>query len=193
VFCLGPLLALDGERAIRQLNLDIFFLEARKLGRDPHLFVVLAHLDARPRPDAVEHAVEAEGAELEPTKDVVEQAVHLTMQSQEGRAFLSALHRNATAAVPGNEISHAHVVSPFSVVSPISNGRRAWPGPRETTSSRPDRTSDQAACFCSICWGSPREGPDLTAIRRGFMASGNSRTKSTCRSPSSNEAPFTST
>jgi hypothetical protein len=55
--------------------------------------------------------------------------------------------------------------------------------------ARPDKEA-HAASLCSIVLLSL---PALIAIRRGFIASGISRTRSIFRSPASNEAPFTST
>jgi hypothetical protein len=60
--------------------------------------------------------------------------------------------------------------------------------PGATGSSLKRRPRLQAARRCSICWLSL---PPLIVIRRGFMVSGTSRTKSILSNPPSNEAFLT--
>src|SRR5262252_7522190 len=72
VFSLSSFLAFDRKHAIRQLELDVFFVQAGQLSRHLHLFVGFSHLDTRPAEHAIEPAIKAQGSEIEPAKGVIE-------------------------------------------------------------------------------------------------------------------------
>src|ERR1700676_1382022 len=195
VLSLGPFLALDGENAIREFDADVFLLKAGQLRRDLDLLVGFADLDVRPSERTIEQAIGAERRHVESAEDVIEHAVHFTVQRQQGICPFAAVYRNVTATIPWDEISDSHGYFSFLVrfgkgQPPARLGRA-----RETQSRpiglRPGR-SDQAAWLCSICWWS-LPSPALTAIRRGFIGYSDLRFSSIWRSPYSNDAPVTST
>ena len=97
----------DGKDAIRQLKFDVFLLQARQLCRHLHLSVGVAHLDIRPPDHAIEPTIKAEGGEIKPAKDVIEQPVHLTVQRQEWIGLL-APNRDIAPPIPRDKISNAH-------------------------------------------------------------------------------------
>src|SRR5882757_5299452 len=196
VLRLGPFLAFDDEDAVREFDADIFLLKAGQFRRDLDLLVGLADLDVRPPERAIEQAVGAERRHVETAEDVIEYAVHFTVQRQQGTCFFAAVYRNVAATIPRDEISDSHGY--FSFLVRFGKGHPARPRPRagspevdRSIGLRPGR-SNQAAWLCSICWWSLLT-PALIVIRRGFMASGNLRIRSICRSPFSNDAPVTST
>src|SRR6266478_7417128 len=121
VLGLGPFLALDGENAIREFDADVFLLKAGQLRRDLDLLVGLADLDIRPSEPAIEQAIGAERRHVETAEDVVEHAVHFTVQCQEGICFFATVYRNVAATIPWDEISDSH--GHFSFLARFGKGQ----------------------------------------------------------------------
>ncbi len=103
------------------------------------------------------------------------------MQRHE-RIVVAARGRELLVPRPGNEITDCHGF----LLRCMREGSAAALA-RAALRRRPS-TGRQAAFFCSICDGDP---PLPIWIRRGFMASGTSLTKSTISKPSRKEASFT--
>src|SRR5690606_7240150 len=113
----GALLALQGQHAVIEQNLDVLFLEAGHLGRHLDLLLAVGDLDARPAsaPEGGEPAERRQTA-VKAAENIVEQAVHLAMQRQEGVAIViaeNAWKLVAVVAAPGDQITYAHRFSPF--------------------------------------------------------------------------------
>src|SRR5258705_5003223 len=108
VLSLGPFLAFDDEDAVREFDADIFLLKAGQFRRDLDLLVGLADLDVRPPERAIEQAIGAERRHVETAEDVIEYAVHFTVQRQQGICLFAAVYRNVAAAIPWDEISDSH-------------------------------------------------------------------------------------
>src|SRR6202051_2968021 len=174
VLSLGPFLALDGENAIREFDADVFLLKAGQLRRDLDLLVGFADLDVRPSERTIEQAIGAERRHVESAEDVIEHAVHFTVQRQQGICPFAAVYRNVAATIPWDEISDSHGYFSFLVrlgKGPPGRGTAARGKPRsQPIGLRPGR-SDQAAWLCSICWWS-LPTPALIVIPRGLIRCG---------------------
>src|SRR5882672_8880893 len=68
----------------------------------------LSDLDVRPPERAIEQAVGAERRHVETAEDVIEYAVHFTVQRQQGICIFAAVYRNVAATIPWNEIPDSH-------------------------------------------------------------------------------------
>src|ERR1700681_4974598 len=132
VLSLGPFLAFDDEDAVREFDADVLLLKAGQLRRDLDLLVGFADLDVRPPERAIEQAVGAERRHVETAEDVIEYAVHFTVQRQQGICIFAAVYRNVAATIPWNEIpdSHGHFsfLVRFGKGQPPGGGGRARGG-----------------------------------------------------------------
>src|SRR3954454_24678619 len=130
---------------------------------------------------------------IKAAEDVVEQPVHLTLQRQERVAVVIAGDRRnlvAVVAVPGDQITYAHCLSPFMSSWPAIG--KASPGVGRPGDHR--RGLLQAACFLASilrCATFGRAAALPIWIRRGFISSGSSRSRSMVRRPFSSPAPVT--
>src|SRR3984893_17643801 len=126
VLSLGPFLALDGENAIREFDADVFLLKAGQLRRDLDLLVGFAKLDVRPSERTIEQAVGAERRHVESAEDVIEHAVHFTVQRQQRICIFATVYRNVAATIPWDEISDSHghfsFLARFGTVQPGRSG-----------------------------------------------------------------------
>src|ERR1700730_5849251 len=136
VLSLGPFLALDGENAIREFDADVFLLKAGQLRRDLDLLVGFAKLDVRPSERTIEQAVGAERRHVESAEDVIEHAVHFTVQRQQRICIFATVYRNVAATIPWDEISDSH--GHFSLLVRFGKGQpparlgRAREAPKST-------------------------------------------------------------
>ena len=127
------------------------------------------------------------GSRSKSAKYVVEHAIHFAVQRKEWMYVACAVEANlASFVVPGNEILDSHGVFSFDKRPPPRTDRR------ESQLADMKVRCGQAAVLPSICRTFEAAEPAME-IRRGFMASGSSRTSSIKSKPLSNAARLTCT
>src|ERR1700704_6274703 len=126
VLRLGPFLAFDDEDAVREFDADIFLLKAGQFRRDLDLLVGLADLDVRPPERAIEQAVGAERRHVETAEDVIEYAVHFTVQRQQRICIPRRCTATSRLRFHGMRSLIVMVISPFWLNLAKGTHRRGW-------------------------------------------------------------------
>src|SRR5579875_2399737 len=178
------LLAPERQHAVRERDIDVLLLDPGQLGHDLDVLLALAHLDIGP---AGRPAEARWHRQIEAPKEVVEKPVHLAMQREERAGFLGVARFRPHGIRLLTSMVHLHCKRRRMRTLALRTQERAR---RAVQVSDLPEPRAQAACRPSSVWGSLLLA---IAIRRGFIASGTSRTRSIMSRPCSSFAPTTFT